>query len=103
MRQPIHDNILGAERDHIVPDWSVGSTQEGYIEGKPTIPEAQIQADWNQGSTASADYIKNKPDIPADQIQSDWNQGSTASADYIKNKPTILTTNNVIGVEMSLN
>ncbi len=30
---------------------------------KPTIPAAQVQADWNQTSTTAADYIKNKPDL----------------------------------------
>lgn len=28
---------------------------------KPVIPDAQIQADWNQTNTSSKDYIKNKP------------------------------------------
>lgn len=31
---------------------------------KPTIPDAQIQADWNQSTTTAKDYIKNKPTIP---------------------------------------
>jgi hypothetical protein len=34
------------------------------IENKPTIPEAQIQSDWNQINNTVADYIKNKPQIP---------------------------------------
>lgn len=32
---------------------------------KPTIPAAQIQADWNQTDTTAADYIKNKPTTPS--------------------------------------
>ena len=73
----------------------------------PTIPAAQIQSDWNQATTTSADYIKNKPalsavatsgsytdlsnkpTIPAAQLQSDWNQATTTSLDYIKNKPAL--------------
>lgn len=32
---------------------------------KPTIPDAQVQADWNQTTTTAKDYIKNKPTIPS--------------------------------------
>lgn len=30
---------------------------------KPTIPDAQIQSDWNQSNTTAKDYIKNKPEV----------------------------------------
>ena len=30
---------------------------------KPTIPAAQIQADWNQTDSSALDFIKNKPNI----------------------------------------
>ena len=33
------------------------------LEGKPEIPSAQIQSDWEQTNTNLADYIKNKPTI----------------------------------------
>lgn len=33
------------------------------LSGKPTIPSAQIQSDWAQTSTTSADFIKTKPNI----------------------------------------
>jgi uncharacterized protein (DUF736 family) len=56
---------------------------------KPTIPDAQVQADWNQTTTTAKDYIKNKPTIPDAQVQADWNQTTTTAKDYIKNKPTI--------------
>ena len=32
---------------------------------KPTIPDAQIQSDWDQADNTKVDYIKNKPDIDA--------------------------------------
>jgi len=32
---------------------------------KPTIPDAQIQSDWNQATNTEKDYIKNKPSIPS--------------------------------------
>ena len=54
---------------------------------KPTIPDAQIQSDWNQTDDTKKDFIKNKPSIPSGQIQSDWNQSDSAEVDYIKNKP----------------
>jgi len=34
------------------------------LTGKPIIPAAQIQCDWNQASTSALDFIKNKPIIP---------------------------------------
>ena len=32
---------------------------------KPTIPEAQVQTDWEEADNTKVDYIKNKPDIAA--------------------------------------
>ncbi len=58
----------------------------------PTIPEAPVQADWNETDSSELSYIKNKPTIPAAQIQSDWNQSDNTKLDYIKNKPTIPVT-----------
>ena len=34
------------------------------LSNKPTIPDAQIQSDWNQSNSSAKDYIKNKPSIP---------------------------------------
>jgi len=53
----------------------------------PTIPNAQVNSDWN--ATTGVEEILNKPTIPAAQIQSDWNQANNAALDFIKNKPTI--------------
>lgn len=61
------------------------------LSNKPSIPDAQIQSDWNQSDNSTKDYIKNKPSIPAAQIQSDWNQSDDSKKDFIKNKPTIPT------------
>ena len=38
------------------------------LTNKPTIPDAQIQADWEQTNTSAKDYIKNKPTIPSGVI-----------------------------------
>jgi hypothetical protein len=55
-----------------------------------TIPNQQIQADWNQADTTALDYIKNKPTIPQAPVQADYNETVTTELDYIKNKPTNL-------------
>lgn len=45
---------------------SIGSSiPYSVLTGTPVIPSAQIQSDWNQVNTASADFIKNKPTIPS--------------------------------------
>jgi hypothetical protein len=90
------------------PSW-ITALAYSKLTGAPTIPAAQIQADWNQTSTSSLAYILNKPvlatvatsglyndltgapTIPAAQIQADWNQTSTSSLAYILNKPVLAT------------
>jgi hypothetical protein len=57
------------------------------IGGKPVIPAAQIQSDWNQATTTALDFIKNKPAIP-EQVQSDWDETNSNSKSYIRNKPS---------------
>lgn len=75
------------------------------ITGAPSIPNAQVQTDWNALSglgillnkpnlaavALSGAYsdLSGTPTIPASQIQSDWNEANTGVADFIKNKPTI--------------
>ena len=34
------------------------------LSNKPTIPDAQVQANWNESDSASKAYIQNKPTIP---------------------------------------
>ena len=73
----------------------------------PTIPSAQVNADWN--ATSGVAQISNKPtlhavatsgqysdlsglpSIPAAQIQSDWNTSITSSVSFIQNKPTLFS------------
>ena len=75
----------------------------------PSIPAAQVNADWSAGTgvaqilnkpvlatvatSGSYNDLSNKPNIPAAQIQSDWNQTQAGYADFIKNKPTIFSGN----------
>ena len=72
---------------------------------KPTIPAAQVNADWNAASgvaqilnkpslatvatSGSYDDLLNKPTIPAAQVNADWNAASGVA--QILNKPTIPT------------
>lgn len=75
------------------------------LSNKPSIPAAQVNADWDAVSgvsqilnkptlatvATSGSYadLSNKPSIPAAQVQSDWNQTNDQAIDFIKNKPTI--------------
>ena len=47
------------------PTLATVATSGSYndLSNKPTIPDAQIQSDWDQTTTTAKDYIKNKPDI----------------------------------------
>ena len=47
------------------------------------------QADWNESDNSSPSYILNKPTIPAAQVNADWNSASGVSE--ILNKPTLAT------------
>lgn len=51
------------------------------------IPEGgeQVQADWTESDAESPAFIKNKPTIPAAQVNADWNAESGVAA--ILNKP----------------
>lgn len=53
--------------------------------------QTQVQADWAQSDNTKVDYIKNKPTIPAAQVNADWNAASGVA--QILNKPTIPTVN----------
>ena len=66
-------------------------TSADYLDGTgaptlfPTIPNAQVNSDWN--ATTGVEEILNKPSIPAAQVNSDWN--ATSGLAEILNKPTI--------------
>ena len=112
------EGIQAGAEVNVNADWNATSG-DAQILNKPTIPDAQIQSDWEQLNAGSLDYIKNKPAIPAAQvnsnwnstsgiseilnkptipdaqIQSDWTQANTSALDYIKNKPTVFNTPNL--------
>jgi hypothetical protein len=63
----------------------------------PTIPNAQVNSDWN--ATSGVEEILNKPTIPAAQVNSDWN--ATSGVAEILNKPTI-PSGTVTSVDLSM-
>lgn len=64
----------------------------------PSVGNARIKfvCGGNEiGSFTTNQSVDDAIEIPeTSQIQSDWNQSNSSSADYIKNKPTIPTVNN---------
>lgn len=72
-------------------DLAAVATSGNYndLTNKPTIPAAQVNADWDAASGVA--QILNKPTIPAAQVQSNWSESDTSSKAYIQNKPTIPT------------
>lgn len=97
-------------------DLATVATSGSYddLSDKPTIPAAQVNADWNSNSgvtkilnkpdlgvfarsadlaevatTGDYDDLRNKPSIPAAQVNADWNSNSGVS--QILNKPNLAT------------
>jgi hypothetical protein len=84
------------------PTFATVATSGSYADltNKPTIPAAQIQSDWNQVDTGSADYIKNKPSIPSAYVLP---TASTTIKGGVKIDGTTIAINNgVISVGPSL-
>lgn len=75
------------------------------LQNRPSIPAAQVNADWDANSgvsqilnkpnlatvATSGDYadLQNKPTIPAAQVQSNWNESDSTAKSYIQNKPDL--------------
>ena len=75
------------------------------LSNRPSIPAAQVNADWDANSGVSqilnkpnlatvattGDYsdLQNKPSIPAAQVQSDWTESNSTSKAYIQHKPDL--------------
>lgn len=63
------------------------------LSNTPSIPAAQIQADWNQTNTSALDYIQNKPTIPTVNdatysIKTDVSGTETTVSDFTANQST---------------
>ena len=93
--------------------------KEGVQAVEEDIPEAQVQADWNESNPFAPDYIKNKPDnlvqdasyVHTDNnfttalkdkldgiesgaqvnVKADWDEADPTSDSYIENKPSLAT------------
>jgi len=98
---------VGAEVN-IQSDWNqTNDTKADFIKNKPTIPDAQVNSDWNAVSgvakilnkpalatvatSGSYNDLTDKPNIPAAQVQADWTDTNQASAAFIKHKPELAT------------
>lgn len=79
-------NVISNSAPNVQADWNAVSG-DAVILNKPTIPDAQVQSNWNESDTNSKAYIQNKPTIPAAQVNADWNASSGVAK--ILNKPTI--------------
>ena len=89
------------------PELSSVATSGNYDDllNKPTIPNAQVNSDWNSetgvsqilnkptlsivATSGSYNDLLNKPTIPDAQVNSDWNASSGIS--QILNKPNMTT------------
>ena len=89
------------------PELSVVATSGNYDDliNKPTIPDAQVNSDWNAetgvsqilnkptlsivATSGSYNDLTDKPTIPDAQVNSDWNASSGVS--QILNKPEMTT------------
>ena len=80
------NGIASGAEVNVQADWNVSdSTSDAYIKNKPTIPAAQVNADWNAVNGLAK--ILNKPEIPAAQVNTDWNAVSGKA--QILNTPTL--------------
>ena len=86
-----HQDISGKANSS---DLATVATSGDYddLSNKPTIPNAQIQSDWNQTDNTAKDFIKNKPTIPVVQevpsklsnLQNDKNFLESPKYDYVE-------------------
>ena len=72
------------------PNWNAEKGSAGYIDNKPTIPDAQVNADWSIEDEEDIRCILNKPEIPQAPVQPDWNETDSEALSYIKNLPFVL-------------
>lgn len=64
VKQPSKPTYTAQEVGALPSDTPLFSGSYNDLTDKPTIPDAQIQSDWNQTNTGAKDFIKNKPAIP---------------------------------------
>lgn len=111
------EGIESGAQVNVQADWEEEDpNSDAYIANKPTVPAAQVNADWEADSgvaeilnkpdlsiyaenkdladvafSGSYNDLIDKPTIPLEQVQVDWNQTDDTAVDYIKNKPEVPT------------
>ena len=73
------------------PTWTettlYSAAEKTKLTGIEAGAEVNVQSDWN--ATTGDAFIANKPSIPAAQVQADWQQTDSDAVDFIENKPTV--------------
>lgn len=80
---------LVQDANYVHTDENFTSAEKTKLSGIETGAEVNVQADWNEADSSSDAYIQNKPTIPAAQVNADWNASSGVAE--ILNKPTFAT------------
>ena len=70
-----------------IPDTDLASAVQTSLGKADTALQVQVQSDWNEADSDDPAYIANKPTIPAAQVNADWDAVSGVA--QILNKPTI--------------
>lgn len=82
------------------------------LSNKPTIPAAQVQADWDVTDTTSKAYIKNKPYIPSGVVVDQTYDGTSTNAQsgvaiegagFLKNTATATNSLTILGTTNNQN
>ena len=79
---------LVQDASYVHTDNNFTAALKGKLDGIETGAQVNVQADWDESDSGSPSYIANKPTIPAAQVNADWNSSSGVS--QILNKPTNL-------------
>ena len=83
----INDSDYVSDANYVHTDSNYTSAEKNKLSGIASGAEVNVQSDWNQTDNNADDFIKNKPTIPDAQVNSDWN--ATSGVAKILNKPTI--------------
>lgn len=83
------ETALNGKVDKNGTDRLMTAAEGTKLEGIAAGAEVNVQADWEEDDTTSDAYIANKPSIPAAQVNADWDAVSGVAE--ILNKPTLGT------------
>lgn len=83
------DGLISGVQSQIPTKTSDLTNDSGYITSSDLTPYAKTADLATVATTGDYNDLLNKPTIPDAQIQSDWEQADNTKVDYIKNKPDI--------------